>query len=375
MHFAAVGLETVPASRVPSGATVRVVSHLEAEGSMQIWTKNGVALNLGNPGNKDSAGLNNPSVIMDNGTYKMWYAGTDGVFPNTYILYADSPDGAVWTKHGVVLNFGPPGESQNVHMPTVLKDGSTFKMWYCGYDGSTYRIFHASSSDGLAWTRHGLVLNVGSAGSYDDYYVLSPYVLFDAGVYKMWYTGIDGSYARLMYATSPDGRNWTKRGLSLDIGPPSSEERAAVADAMVLRDVGGFHLWYSGSDGSQTRIFYATSQDGFSWTRHGRVLDTGGLAGGEDSQIAGQPSVVRTSPSAYGMWYNGRSSIGIDRILRANLTSIPLPMNVEVDFFADSISPATKIGSAITVLGVLGALMLKSTGHRLAARITPSTLS
>ncbi|MBC8427272.1 MAG: hypothetical protein H8D97_00080, partial [Proteobacteria bacterium] len=35
------------------------------------------------------------------------------------------------------------------YIPNVIKDGSTYKMWYSGYDGSYWRIHYATSTDGI----------------------------------------------------------------------------------------------------------------------------------------------------------------------------------------------------------------------------------
>ncbi len=54
------------------------------------------------------------------------------------------------------------------------------------------------------------VLGVGQEGSWDDAAVNYPSVIVDGSNYKMWYGGYDGTNFRIGYATSPDGINWTK---------------------------------------------------------------------------------------------------------------------------------------------------------------------
>jgi len=203
LHFVAPGLELLPAGSPVEGDAVRIVGHIQASGS-QAWTKAGVVLDRGLPGEPDSHELNAPSVIYDGGEYKMWYAGTTGSMTGS-ILYATSPDGVSWTKHGTVLAPGSPPENVNVHYPCVMKDGVMYKMWYSGYDGSHYRIFYATSADGLTWNRQRLVLDIGPNGSYDDNFAVSPFVLKEGSAYRMWYSGNDGAHVRLLYATS----RWT----------------------------------------------------------------------------------------------------------------------------------------------------------------------
>ncbi|MDY6789284.1 MAG: beta-xylosidase, partial [Candidatus Nanohaloarchaea archaeon] len=50
----------------------------------------------------------------------------------------------------------------------------------------------------------------GTSGTGDDNYAQVPTVIKDNGTYKMWYTGKDGSNNRIYMATSPNGTFWTK---------------------------------------------------------------------------------------------------------------------------------------------------------------------
>src|SRR4051794_23089080 len=83
----------------------------------------------------DSVHSEYPSVLCDNGVYKMWYSGASDYFWR--IHYATSDDGIVWRKHGVVLDIGAPEDwdAVSVAFPNVLKlDDGTFLMYYCGHD-------------------------------------------------------------------------------------------------------------------------------------------------------------------------------------------------------------------------------------------------
>jgi len=117
----------------------------------------------------------------------------------------------VWEKHpdNPVLDLGSSGtwDDYHVHAPAVLFDGTEYQMWYSGSDGSPWRIGYATSSDGIVWVKHpdNPVLDLGESGTWDDDYVFGPSVLFDGTEYQMWYTGYDGSHWRIGYATSiPD---------------------------------------------------------------------------------------------------------------------------------------------------------------------------
>ena len=108
----------------------------------------------------------------------MWYVGHDST---TYrILHATSPDGITWTKEGLVLDIGGLYESTQVRAPCVIKDGATYKMWYAGNDGINIRILYATSADGEIWVKQGLALNIGGAG--ETVRVHAPSVIIDDGI-------------------------------------------------------------------------------------------------------------------------------------------------------------------------------------------------
>ena len=225
--------------------------------------KYGVVLDIGANGDTDDYHVSQPSVLKDSdGTYKMWYIGHNGSYWRTH--YATSPDGINWTKHGVVVDLGVDGDTDDnsVYSSFVLKDSDgTYKMWYSGSDGSHYRIHYAASEDGVNWTKHGVVLDLGANGDTDDCHVADPFVFKDSdGTYKMWYAG-NGSHYRIHYAASTNGINWTKYGVVLDIGANGDTDDYNVSQPFVLKDSDGtYKMWYGGSDGSHDRIHYLSTE-------------------------------------------------------------------------------------------------------------------
>lgn len=142
----------------------------------------------------------------------MWYSGFDST--NWRIYYATSPNGLTWTKYDNTIPsasdttstngripLGSAGTADAIHAyePTVIKDGSTYKMWYNAHRG-TVQIVYATSPDGLTWTKYNNLVEpisdttgtmgripTGSLG--DVTHVYSPYVIKVGNVYKMWYSG------------------------------------------------------------------------------------------------------------------------------------------------------------------------------------------
>lgn len=276
-------------------------------------------LDVGSAGSWDDVSSGMGTVLFDGATYHMWYAGLDGF--NSRIGHATSSDGISWTKDPLnpVLDLGTPGswDDNHVYLPCVLVVGSTFHMWYDGNDGSKERIGHATSPDGISWTRDPLnpVLDVGSPGSWDDTEVFpaAGSVIFDGNDYHLWYGGVNNttSIYAIGHATSPDGINWTKDALNpvMGIGTSGAWDDGGVIPGTVSFDGTSYHAWYSGHGGDyRYRVGYATSPDGINWTKdilNNPVLDFG-TAGSWDSNQAWNGSVLFDSTAnTYKMWYDG----------------------------------------------------------------------
>lgn len=240
-------------------------------------TRQGLVLPMGTGNAADAWQVGYPSVLVDHGVYKMWYFEVQPSPWYAQIAYATSVDGVAWTKHGAVLSPTLPQEFNDVAYPTVALVNGMYWMWYDGWDSVTYRIFAATSPDGITWTKHGVVLDVGPAGSQDSASLGYPFVLFDHGVFDMWYTGLTSfsppDNAAIMFATSTDGLNWTKAGVVLTPGAAGSVDSYNVQTSGVVRVGSTFVMIYTGIDGNLTsRMLWALSSDGLTWTKSGIAL-------------------------------------------------------------------------------------------------------
>jgi predicted GH43/DUF377 family glycosyl hydrolase len=276
------------------------------------WTKfsGNPVLDVGSPGLWDDEFVYWPSVIFDGTTYHMWYAGGSG--SSWQIGYASSSDGISWTKSpsNPILGPGPGGTWDDywVFSPEIHFDGTVYHMWYTGYDGSIRRIGYATSTDRITWTKYpgNPVLDVGPSGSWDDFYASVPQIVIVGGTYHMVYTGHDGSTFRLGYASSTDGINWVKEPSNpiLYFGPTGSWDDRHLLYPDILYDGSKLHMWYSGGDGSNIRIGYASVTDIGGWMKYSGnpVLNVGPSSW--DSQHVRTPSVIFDG-NKYHMWYTG----------------------------------------------------------------------
>ena len=217
-------------------------------------------------------------------------------------------------------------DETGVGVSCVIPDGSTYKMWYTGYNRNDVFQIGLATSDGVGqtWTKHGPpVLPPGTPDAWDDKGVGSPCVIKvgDAD-YRMWYTGYQQVDTELVpqvgYATSEDGETWSKHGAAVLHPGPGAWDEKGVHSAWVIYDVDTFKMWYTGRTGTSligdSQIGYAESADGITnWQKHsdndGRVLSTGTSGAWDDRGVA-VPCVLKGTDNKYYLWYSGYSGFG-----------------------------------------------------------------
>jgi hypothetical protein len=251
------------------------------------WTRysGNPVLTPGAPGFFDAGAVGTPTVMLENSVYKMWYAASTTNPPNQIrIGYATSLDGINWTRENngnPVLALGSPGEWDDywVTHPTVVKDGSIYKMWYCGsqFPIGTERIGYATSPDGINWTKYNdpstpnppyaesdPVVTVGSSGGWDSFLLMQPNVISNNSIFEMWYTGNNGSIQSIGHATSLDGIIWDKDTLNPVMTKSTSgqfDDVFLLAPSVILGSDQIYRMWYTGYGGSpqKRRIGFAAT--------------------------------------------------------------------------------------------------------------------
>lgn len=277
------------------------------------WTKmpGNPVLSNGASGAWDDYFVFAPSVLLDGSTYKMWYAGSSSASSVKKIGYATSSDGLIWNKQGATPVLGPGAvgslDEKGATFPSVVNEGSQFKMWYTGINASLQAtILYATSVDGSTWLKTPTaVISSGLSGSWDATYVGMTSVIKVGSEYKMWYRGGNDTGGGIGYATSPDGLVWTKYAGNPVITGGSGAWDTTPYHPEVIFDGLVYHMWYSGCDQSDNlcQVGYATSPDGSHWTRKGLVLPQG-TAGAWDSGSADHAAVLQVGDTLK-MWYTG----------------------------------------------------------------------
>ena len=237
-------------------------------------------------------------------TYKSKRAINEGDrYKNSDIGFDDQMDCEQW-------------DSSFVQKPGVLwdQDAEVYRMWFDGFDSQDIlQIGLATSSDGISWTKYNNnPVMSGTPGAWDESgpHTLAehaPFVLKENGTYKMWYEGSRGGGPRqLGYAISTNGIDWFKYAGNpvLQAGPEAYDQDTA-GHGSVLNDGGTYKLWYHAGGDLGVIIAYATSPDGYTWTKQGPVLLPS--ATGWDNKGLWGPSVLKLD-SVYWMWYSAHST-------------------------------------------------------------------
>jgi predicted GH43/DUF377 family glycosyl hydrolase len=249
-----------------------------------------------------------------------------------------------------------------VAFSAVIHD-TVYKMWYTG--GLNYgsfadsKIGYATSIDGINWDkRPEPVLTKGEAGKFDEGTVAGASVIYDEGIYKMWYIGTHSGFTnnwRIGYATSPDGINWTRQNDGnpvLNLGAAGEWDDTYVGHVSVIRDGSQLKMWYRGSrlpGGADGSIGLATSTDGINWTKYDDPLTTDPPYAGSDpvlvptpgrwdSQVVYHPNVI-LNDSTYEMWY-----VAMGNMIGQNVGYATSSDGINWD--KDTSNPVMEIGSA-----------------------------
>ena len=148
--------------------------------------------------------------------------------------------------------------------PTVLYRDGIYHLWYTGAGKQPWKIFYAFSRDGIQWTRVGPVNEDGHRAT----------VVFQECYHLYCTTGQVGSDVYLQVSERPEGP-FRLEGAVLQADAPWEEGVLWCPDALYDAEERLWKMWYSAGtvqagDGwpEPKAIGYATSEDGRVWTKY-----------------------------------------------------------------------------------------------------------
>jgi len=291
------------------------VTHRKLE--LQNWVRGSdlPAISLGDAGAFDDMHIFAPCVAYERGEFRMWYCGSQGdVAGRVFRLgLATSHDGLRFVKHAgpPVYEFGD--DRHSVLTPTLLRtatgsllrENGKLRMWFSaadlGADG-VHTLHDATSADGVEWS-------APSEAQLENVY--APTVIWEEGVYRMWYSDVTADPWSVRQASSVDGNHWDvdpRPALVLD----QEWETGRLFYPTVLCVNGSYILWYGSYDARQeemmTALGVALSDDGNTWHKaaDNPVFEPEPSHSWESHYTTSQ-SVVPLPDGSLMMWYATRT--------------------------------------------------------------------
>jgi len=259
----------------------------------------------------------NPLAIhLEEDIFRIFFSGRDGENKSSVgFVDIDIFTKDIYQVSDTIFKYGKENSfySHGVSIGNVFNIGSKDYILFMGWQIRDAGHWRGDIGRLLLEDNEILALDSNSAYmSCDDEDKISlsyPWVMYDEGIYKMWYgsteswTSSNGEMIHVIkYATSPDGENWNKHGLAI---PYEVGVAQAFSRPTVIKDEKGYHMWFSyrSGDGTPYRIGYAHSQDGLQWDRKS---DSGIDVSKEgwDSEMICYPFVFDHKGKRY-MLYNG----------------------------------------------------------------------
>lgn len=229
-------------------------------------------LDLGELGSFSDSGVN-PSCVLDvQGKRHLYYIGWQRAERVPYMLFtglAVSLDaGRTYQQSSrVPVLDRTDAEPFLRSAPSILQEDDLFRAWYVsglkwiharGAQYPSYVIRYAESHDAVTWQSGGPVCI--DFQDDDEFGFGRPWVVRDAGAYRMWYSIRSHSRPyRIGYAESPDGRTWER--LDHLAGISSSEtgwDSEMICYPCVVDARGKRYMFHNGNRHGATGFGYAT---------------------------------------------------------------------------------------------------------------------
>lgn len=291
-----------------------------------MWQKKGLihSCNIYGTGYAQDAFID----ILNDKVWRIYYSTrTKEVISYPYFLdvEAGNPSHILNVGDKPLLTPGKPGTFDDCGItPTsiVQIDEHRKYLYYCGWNRKTTVSY--SLSIGCAEIIDDKECHKISDGPimersiYNPISVSAPMVIFDNGIFKMWYisflswdefNGKREPVYVVKHATSENGIDW-KCDDRICVGSEYVGE--AIGRPWVIKDEGIYKMWFSTrgiedyrtKNGKHYMIGYAESDDGIHWTRRPDKFDFTTSPTGWDSEMLEYASVKRFKNKYY-MLYNG----------------------------------------------------------------------
>lgn len=143
----------------------------------------------------------------------------------------------------------------------------------------------------------------------DPFTLTYPFVMYDEGIYKMWYgtslfwgPKVEDTIHIIRYATSENGIDWQRQ--NIDCIKPEHTGEFAIVKPFVIKENNLYRMWYSYRIGNAYKMGYAESITGTEWKRKDYEVGIFPSETGWDADMVCYPFVFDHNNERY-MLYNG----------------------------------------------------------------------
>ncbi len=147
--------------------------------------------------------------------------------------------------------------------PFVLYESGIFKLWYASYNGVKFRIVYGESSD-LKLINTKKLININYDETYDFH---DPSILKIGNKYELYFavSKNESSY-KILKAVSDDGINFVDPPTEV-LSPGTFWDNYAVSSPNVFYENSKYYLLFSGWNGSEWKLGLAISENGTEWKK------------------------------------------------------------------------------------------------------------
>lgn len=217
-------------------------------------------------------------------------------------------------KHKYLLEDTPqPLNKVHYNNDTHLvyrNDTKTLECWwrYYNHDDGYTQIYRRTTTDGATWTEKQLLIT--SQNNEDT--LLSPAVIFENNIYKMWY--VNGQDYKIYYTESTDALTWgAKRSLNMSV------PNITWWHLDVIKTNLGYELVIQGvptgtPSAEWANMYYTKTTDNQTFSKPILIIKPSNRADAFDNQGIYRASLLKLVDGTYHLYYSAMSKNGVKGI-------------------------------------------------------------
>lgn len=293
-----------------------------------MWEKKGLIYNVDGKFEWNKSHAQVPVVDVLSDRLRIYYAtrNVEGKSNISYIeVEKENPQKIIYENKNPLFSFGNLGtfDDSGIMPSSIITIGNKKYLYYIGW--TTRQTVPYQNAIGLAISVDGgktfSKISEGpiiSINHIEPYFSGTAYVIFDNGLFKMWYLscikweifeGKPEPIYNIKYAESLDGINWNQTG---KVAIQLNDDEGGLVSATVIKKRIIYKMWFGKRKKSDYRnnlentyrIGYAESMDGVNWERKDKLSGIDISDEGWDSEMISYPYVLENN-NVLMMFYNG----------------------------------------------------------------------